>query len=248
MRVAVMGKGGAGKTALSTALIRTLAGGGSPVLALDLDTNPGLALSFGLDPDAGGLPEEAIEEREGVAYGFGLATGLDPATVVERYGVEAAPNVTFLGLGAITDMSKSVKRHLSAVLEVARGFREPGWSVVGDMEAGTTTPFEGYGRFADFAVVVVNASPASTLAATRILGILEHEKMPSALVVSKAKPGDVELVEEELGPVFASVPFDPAVRAADRRGPVVPSTSPAQRAADELLERLGSLESMEVRS
>lgn len=241
-----MGKGGAGKTALATALIRSLAERGVPVLALDLDTNPGLALSLGLPPDAGGLPDEAIEERPDAPYGCGLAAGLEPLAVVTRYGTPAGTNVTFLGLGTIVEVTKSVKRHVSAVLEVARGFREPGWSVVGDLEAGTTTPYEGYGRFADRALVVVNASPASVLAARRILGILEHEGQPASVVISKARGADVELVEAELGPALGVVPFDDVIRFADRQGSLVAATSPSRRAADELVGRIEAMERTEV--
>ncbi len=46
------GKGGVGKTVLAALLARCLAERGLEVLAVDLDTNPGLALSLGLPADA----------------------------------------------------------------------------------------------------------------------------------------------------------------------------------------------------
>lgn len=250
MRLAIMGKGGAGKTATATMAALALADYGTDVLALDLDTNPGMAVSLGLAPDAGGLPAEAIEERAGAAYGFGLATDLDPVDAVHRFGIEVRPHLTFLGLGTIEDATKSVKRHVTAILEISRRFDADGWTIVGDLEAGTTTPFEGYGRFADRSVVLVNASPASILAGRRILGILEHEKQAASIVVSRARPGDVALVEAGLGPVYGEIPWDPAVEEAERRGSLMEMdrSTPAWTATRELVEKLRADDQMEVRA
>lgn len=47
MKVAVVGKGGSGKTTTAAIIARTLARQGVPTLALDCDTNPNLGLSLG---------------------------------------------------------------------------------------------------------------------------------------------------------------------------------------------------------
>jgi len=52
VRVALAGKGGAGKTTLSASLCRLIASGGSRVVAIDADTNPNLAVALGTDPVA----------------------------------------------------------------------------------------------------------------------------------------------------------------------------------------------------
>lgn len=49
MRIAIAGKGGAGKTTLSAALARTFARRGFTVVAIDADTNPNLAAALGAD-------------------------------------------------------------------------------------------------------------------------------------------------------------------------------------------------------
>ena len=51
MRIAVVGKGGSGKTTTSAIVARTLARNGSRVVALDCDTNPNLGISLGLGED-----------------------------------------------------------------------------------------------------------------------------------------------------------------------------------------------------
>jgi CO dehydrogenase maturation factor len=48
MRVAVVGKGGSGKTSVSGVLARSLARQGHQVVGLDCDTNPNLGLSLGV--------------------------------------------------------------------------------------------------------------------------------------------------------------------------------------------------------
>ena len=47
MRVAFVGKGGSGKTTLSSLLVRHLAGEGLPVIAVDADINQHLAETLG---------------------------------------------------------------------------------------------------------------------------------------------------------------------------------------------------------
>ncbi|MET8474335.1 ATP-binding protein [Streptomyces sp. NPDC006422] len=57
MKIAFVGKGGSGKTTLSSLFIRHLAGTGSPVVAVDADINQHLGAALGLDEDvAGELP------------------------------------------------------------------------------------------------------------------------------------------------------------------------------------------------
>ncbi len=52
MRVALAGKGGAGKTTISATLCRLVARAGSPVVAIDGDSNPNLALALGIDQES----------------------------------------------------------------------------------------------------------------------------------------------------------------------------------------------------
>jgi CO dehydrogenase maturation factor len=66
MKIAVAGKGGAGKTTVAGILARTLARRGSPVLALDCDSNPLLGISLGLGPAE---TERLIAARQGLEEG-----------------------------------------------------------------------------------------------------------------------------------------------------------------------------------
>src|SRR5579864_2769082 len=67
MRIAIAGKGGAGKTTIAATLARVLARRGYAVTALDDDPNPNLAIALGVPRDSVArlerLPEEVLEER-----------------------------------------------------------------------------------------------------------------------------------------------------------------------------------------
>ena len=62
-RVAFIGKGGAGKSFIAGTVARLLARRGDNVLALDIDTMPGTALTLGLPTRPQGLPASLGEER-----------------------------------------------------------------------------------------------------------------------------------------------------------------------------------------
>jgi CO dehydrogenase maturation factor len=72
MRIAVAGKGGAGKTTISATLVRTWARQGRRVLAIDGDPNLNLGLALGIDSDALAsaprVPRDLLEQDDGKAW------------------------------------------------------------------------------------------------------------------------------------------------------------------------------------
>lgn len=238
-----MGKGGSGKTVVAALLARALADRGKRVLAVDLDTNPGLALSLGLPADDTPFPAEAVEEREGTPYGWTLARGLDASEAVRRYALPVTQNLRFLGFGNIASAEHSLSRYLTAVRRVTEEFREPGWATVADLEAGPATPFEGFTRFASLALLLAEATPASLLAAQRIRSILDHDGTPFGVIAAKVRgPDDVARVTQELGPVMGTIPYDEQVRGAERRGSLatLPAGGAARGGVQKLAERVAS--------
>ena len=238
MRLAVIGKGGVGKTTIAGTMARLLARRGRRVLAVDFDPNPGLELTLGMAQTDAGLPDEALEEDPSKPYGWRLAAGLTPAEVVARFSREAPDNVRFLGFGKIDRPQHDIKRSLTAVRQVVQGFDEPGWDVIGDIEAGPTTPFEGYHQFADRALVVVGPGWTAGLTARRLLPILGD--MPALMVGSRLRDGSPEGIA-----VDVRVPADPCFQEADRRG-VAPldycEGSSVVTALDGLIDRLIGME------
>lgn len=234
LRVALIGKGGAGKSTISATLARLLARRGRRVLAADLDTNPGLAYSLGVPLGAGALAQEAVEPHPGASYGWRLRSDLSPTEAVGRFAVPAPDGVRFLSVGKIEEAGKQgPKRSLGALREVLLGLGDPSWDVVGDLEAGPTTPFEGYQDFADRVLVVVGPAWVSAMTARRLLPLVGS--VPVTIVANRF--GDEPDHPGLTGAV--RVPFDPEVAEAERQGlapldscPESPAVAAVSRLAD----------------
>lgn len=216
MRVAIAGKGGGGKSFIAATLARSLARRKSPVLALDIDTMPGLALSLGIDAGPEGLPEDLAVERPGV--GWVMREAVPAMDLVRRYAAEAPDGVRLLTLGKLPGhlrpSSSAVFRH------VARTFDEPGWSVVADLPAGVRQTSFGWTEFADTLVLVVEPTAKSRLTAQRVAQTVAGTRARVGVVVSKSRPGDdATAVAASLGlPLLGVVPYDDRVRAAESAG------------------------------
>jgi CO dehydrogenase maturation factor len=103
MRLAVSGKGGAGKTTIAATLARLLARTGYRVTALEDDPNPNLAVALGLSADEIGrlqrVPREEILEERVDPTGEALLHLTRPfADVLETYGVRGPDGVGVLAM------------------------------------------------------------------------------------------------------------------------------------------------------
>ena len=230
MRVAFVGKGGAGKSSLAGTFARTLAATNGPVLALDSDPMPGLAYSLGVPPTDAGIPDEAVEpvERQGRAT-FRLRDGLTAQELVRRYAVPAPDGVRLLQLGKARGPRWDNARQHAAFQQVLDQLPADGWSVVGDLPGGTRQPFQTWGRFARTVLVVVEPTPASILSGRRLARLAASRSRPTlwAVAAKTQGPSDVDQVAGRTGlPVIGQVPFDPAVRAADEAGLAVLDLDP----------------------
>lgn len=242
MRVAFVGKGGAGKSVISATTARLIGRQGHSVLALDMDTMPGLALSLGMRAGPEGLPEDLAEQREG--EGWVMRTDISAAELVRRHGIPGPDGVRLLTLGKLPG---HVKPGSTTAFRRAMGFCDEGWSVVGDLAAGTRQAFFGWAGFAKIVVLVVEPTAKSILSARRLA--LLRPSLPDTtfvVVASQARePADGQRVAEALGlPLAGVVPYDASVRDAERAGhaPIdaVPD-APAMLAVRELLASLGRI-------
>lgn len=105
MKMAVSGKGGSGKTTIAGTLARALARMGQPVLAVDGDSNPNLAITLGIPKEEAlriePVPREILQEIVDAVGNKSLALALSPDEIAEKYGLKAQDGVTLLVMGRV---------------------------------------------------------------------------------------------------------------------------------------------------
>ena len=263
LRIALAGKGGAGKSVVAGTLARTLARRGHFVLALDVDTLPGLAFSLGLpleEANRGGLPDDLAERLP--ERGWTLREGVAAADLVEKYAVPGPDGVRFLQLGKLPDRVKPGST--VAFRSVMEEFRAENWSLVGDLAAGTRQPFFGWGDFAEIILLVSEPSAKAVLSIRRLAKLaqpplptidgapqepLEARPMVGIVANKLRSAGELAQMEQLFGagpgwgglPLLAKLPYDEALAEAERQkqAPLDAAPSaPAVVAIQELAERL----------
>jgi len=236
LRIAFVGKGGAGKSLIAGTLCRQLARSGECVLAMDVDTMVGLSISLGLrEATSAGFPVGLAERVEGT--GWRVKHGARPSRLVDRFAGVGPDGVRYLELGKLP---RGVEPAASVAFRyVLEGFRRPNWSVVADLAAGPRQPMFGWASFARTIVVVADSSAKSLLAARRLVraGVGTH------LVANKVQEqADIAAIEKAVAlPLLGWVPYDALVADAERSGaaPIdVTPNAPAVKAIGDMAARL----------
>ena len=170
MRLAFVGKGGAGKSAIAGTFARTLARQDHKVLAIDSDPLPGLAFSLGLAIDhTPPIPDDAVLERKEGEEGprWRLNPDVDPFEAVDRWSVEAPDGVRFLQFGKIKG-DQNLWRSQIAFRFIINQLPAGRWNVVGDLPGGTRQAFTGWGSWANTILIVVEPTAKSLLSGRRL--------------------------------------------------------------------------------
>jgi len=248
MRVAFVGKGGVGKSAIAGTFCRALARQGHPVLAIDSDPLPGLAFSLGLAISDAPLPDEAVEEKAEGEEGprFRLRAGLTAADAIDEYAATAPDGVRFLQFGKHrSSTGRALFRSQWAFRQIIRELPEDRWNIVGDLPGGTRQPFTGWGDYARLVLIVVEPTAKSLLTARRLSRLATDEEHPRRIVAVANKvreDGDVEMVAQRTGlEVVGAVPWDEEFAAAEQKlaAPIdLAPDSPAVQAVESLVEQL----------
>lgn len=227
MRLAVAGKGGAGKTTMSATMARLAAADGRCVVAVDADANPNLAAALGMPVElaaAAPVPPALVSHRPG---GRGLVEPVD--AVLAAHAAVGPGGVRLVGMGAPAHADEGCLCAAHAVVSaLLEDLGEPGRFVVVDMEASPEHLSRGTVRHAD--VVLLVAEPYyRSLETVRRLAVLAAElPVPRvAVVANKVRTaGDAQAVAEFCArhglQLAGAVPWSDEVGLADRaRVPLV---------------------------
>lgn len=233
MKIAISGKGGVGKSTISSIIIETFAEMGKKVLAIDSDPSPHLARLLGFEHTERITPiaemnELLLErsERQGAFY------NLNPKVddLPEKFMLER-DNIKLMVVGAIQKGGGGCACAENAVLRnlVNSLLLNPQEVIVMDMEAGVEHLGRGTIQSVDHLLTVVQPYRGSIETARKIKRLADDLGIKTLKVIGNQVAGreDEDFIEQELGMrPFFSMPFSPEIRAAERKGVRVYSCVP----------------------
>lgn len=259
MKIALVGKGGSGKTTLAGTLARVLVRRGHRVLAIDGDPNPNLALTLGLsrtDADAiRSIPSSLVQSVTASDGGApSLRLTMERERVLGEYAVMTPEGVQLIVMGKPADGSAGsgcmcaahrAVRGLIAEMTGAADF------TITDMEAGLEHLKRGTARNVEAMLIVAEPYYRSLEAASRTFSLANELNIPHVQVIANKVRSDAdrEAIEhycrQHAMPVLCVVPFDEQFVAAERLGGPPADFAAASVGLDAIeaaADRLGALE------
>ncbi len=248
MKIAVSGKGGAGKSTVSAQLVRCFTLHDLPVFAVDADPDANLGLVLGLDPDLLDQLRPLAELQDVIEAknaGGGTLVDLNPNVddVLENYTLRDGL-LRFMKMGAIKQGGSACyckeNSFLNAVLTTMLLDRPE--AVVLDMSAGIEHLTRGTASGVGLMLVVVEPSRAGVSTAKAVDRLAADLKIEEVLFIgNKIRSDEDRLYLESSLPAerFAGmIPFSEQVLERARRGVPMVST------LDDLLPGLEKIYSM----
>ncbi|MPY98677.1 MAG: P-loop NTPase [Actinophytocola sp.] len=217
MKLAVVGKGGVGKTTMAAVLARTLARDGATVVALDCDTNPNLGISLGI----GDTETERL---------IGLRQSLDDGdqehapsweSLVDVFGSDAPDGVRLAVVSAIEKPEPGCPCCGLSPEQLLRTVAFDEQTVIADFEAGTGTLTRLAEGAVDVVVLVVVPTAKSVEVARRAAELVAEKRLGRLVVLANQVRDDAdrELVTTAFPDVdVVCVPHDERIAEADRYG------------------------------
>jgi len=230
MKLAIVGKGGVGKTTLAAALARRLVALGRPVVAVDADPDGNLASALGVAEDRAPRPiahmrDLILERTEAKDGGAGLMFKLNPKVddLPERFSVDAG-GVKLLVLGTVEYGGKGCMCPEGAVLKALMQhlLLRVEDDVILDMEAGLEHMGRASATGVDAMIAVVEPGMRSVQTATRIRKLADDIGIKRTFVaVNKvSREHERELITGALSGqiVIGMLPYSAELARADLEG------------------------------
>lgn len=242
MRLAVAGKGGAGKTTISATLARLTARAGRPVVAIDADSNPNLGVALGVTgpppSETTPLPTTLVSRR---LDGPALTAPVDE--VVDTYGVAGPDGIRLLHLGMPTHAEEgclcSAHATIGALLGDLGAWEEA--VTIVDLEASPEHLSRGTARHVDALLLVAEPYFRALETVRRMAALAGEMPIPRVAVVANKirSPEDAEAVEAFCAQhdleAMGSIPWSAGVLDADA------ARVPLSEQQDEVVEAIGQL-------
>ncbi|MEI7832856.1 MAG: AAA family ATPase [bacterium] len=247
--IAITGKGGVGKTTISSLIIQWLvATGKTPVLAVDADSNANLHEALGIEYQAtvGGIREDArkvVKELAGIAKQEFLDLQVQ-AALVEESGYDLIVMGRPEGPGCYCYANNVLR---DVIQRIANNYQH----IVIDNEAGLEHLSRRTVLSVDFLFIVSDCSVRGVRTAGRIAELAAEMGTPvkeRGLIINRVPggvlPAGVLTEIEATGlPLLAVVPHDAYVAEMDGGGlavSAIPVQAPARQAINELMTRMMS--------
>lgn len=255
MKIAVSGKGGVGKTTVTSVIARSLLHHGMKVLAIDADPNANLALALGMSPAEAEkiipIAENAplIEEKTGVKPGssgalFRLSFRVDD--IIERFSVTTASGVNLIVMGAVRSsgqgcmcpantLIRAILRHLLI---------QSGEAVLVDLEAGVEHFGRGTAEHVDIMLIVTEASLKSLETVKRVHKLSREQGIDTIFVVgnrvadSSDKAMITKFCESQGFHLLGLIPHDDVIKKSDAQGILIDTQATGFRTIKQLSEKL----------
>ncbi|MFP4477484.1 MAG: P-loop NTPase [Desulfatibacillaceae bacterium] len=219
MKILICGKGGCGKSTVSTVLARTLSQKGRDVLLVDADeSNHGLHDLLGTDPPVNLM--ENLGGKPGVKEKMQASSdAFNPVPIFNaRFKVEDLPapcvaeadGVRLLALGKIRKFGEGCGCMLGALTKrfLTNIVLEPKQVVVVDMEAGVEHFGRGVDAGCDLVIGVVDPSRESVLLSGSIIEMADNANLDAALILNRVDETTAPVIAEKLDPnrVLGQIP------------------------------------------
>lgn len=238
MRLAVSGKGGVGKTTISGTLCRIIGRFHQPVLALDADSNPNLALALGLSRETNAhltsVPSTLGEWRTDENDHAFVHLTIPIPQLKQQFGVPAPDNVTLLTMGNVDHAGVGCRctAHAAARGIMGHIWQDSGSVIVTDMEAGLEHMGRGTTEDADALLIVVEPYYRALEAGQRIsklaidLGIPHIFAVANKIRTKAEETGVAAYCQQHNIPLLATIPYDEEIITVEMDGRTILDTNP----------------------